>query len=413
MRTKQKSIINSIKDINNYASCKNNDDNPLFDRKVEVTTAGLPARYSRTLKNEISQGNALIICDFISALKTEINLSDNYRRSNIERLISLSRFHNQKPFADIKRDDVLAFLDSVRKPESLDPMHKWIGTYNLFMIQLVRFFKWLYSPDIEPDKRAKPAVVENISQLKRKEKSIYKPSDLWTNEEDLLFLRYCPSKRMKCYHSVARDLGCRPHEILKLRIRDIVFKLVGNRQYAEVVVNGKTGTRPLPLIDSLPYVKDYLNNEHPLSGNPNAIFISGTGRSTGRAIPPVGLNHLYAGYKNDYFPKLLDSPNVPPEDKLKIKELLKKPWNPYLVGRHTSLTQKSRILKEPTLRMFAGWSANSDMPRRYIHLFGNAACEDLLQAYGLCSFYSCRYENHANTQCADKVIAKKPIVTHR
>jgi hypothetical protein len=205
MRTKQKPIINSIKNINNYVSCKNNDDNPLFDRKVEVTTAGLPARYPRTLKNEISQGNALIICDFISALKTEINLSDNYRRSNIERLINLSRFHNQKPFADIKRDDVLVFLDSVRKPESLDPMHKWIGTYNLFMIQLVRFFKWLYSPDIEPDKRAKPAVVENISQLKRKEKSIYKPSDLWTNEEDLLFLRYCPSKRMKCYHSVARD----------------------------------------------------------------------------------------------------------------------------------------------------------------------------------------------------------------
>ena len=357
MRTKQKPVINSIKDTDNYVSCKNNDESPLFDRKVEAITAGLPARYSRTLKNEITQGNALIICDFISALKTEINLSDNYRRSNIERLVNLSRFHNQKPFADIKRDDVLAFLDSVRRPESLDPMHKWIGTYNLFMIQLVRFFKWLYSPDIEPDKRAKPAVVENISQLKRKEKSIYKPSDLWTNEEDLLFLRYCPSKRMKCYHYVARDLGCRPHEILKLRIKDIVFKLVGNRQYAEVVVNGKTGTRPLPLIDSLPYVKDYLNNEHPLSGNPNAIFISGTGRSTGRAIPPVGLNHLYAGYKNDYFPKLLDSPNVPPEDKLKIKELLKKPWNPYLVGRHTSLTQKSRILKEPTLRMFAGWSA--------------------------------------------------------
>ena len=111
----------------------NNEDNPLFDRKVEVTTAGLPARYSRALKNEITQGNALIICDFISALKTEINLSDNYRRSNIERLINLSRFHNQKPFADIKRDDVLIFLDSVRKPESLDPMHKWIGTYNLFI----------------------------------------------------------------------------------------------------------------------------------------------------------------------------------------------------------------------------------------------------------------------------------------
>jgi integrase len=54
------------------------------------------------------------------------------------------------------------------------------------------------------------------------------------------------------------DTGCRPHELLKLRIKDIVFKSVGNRQYAEITVNGKTGSRQIPLIDSIPYVKDYL-----------------------------------------------------------------------------------------------------------------------------------------------------------
>ena len=54
-----------------------------------------------------------------------------------------------------------------------------------------------------------------------------------------------------------------------------------------------------------------------------------------------------------------------------------------MVGRHASLTQKSRILKEATLRVFAGWTPNSDMPRRYVHLLGNAACEDLLEEYGL------------------------------
>jgi len=116
-----------------------------------------------------------------------------------------------------------------------------------------------------------------------------------------------------------------------------------------------------------------------MQGNPNAVFISGTGRSSGRGIYPMSLNHLYASYKNSYFPKLLDNPNIPPEDKQRIKRLLKKPWNPYVVGRRTSLTQKSRILKESTLRVFSGWTANSDMPRRYIHLFGNAACEDILQ----------------------------------
>jgi hypothetical protein len=278
----------------------------------------------------------------------------------------VSRFHNQKPFREITRDDIISYLDSLRKPESVDPMHKWIGTYNQQKIQITRFFKWLYNPDIEADKRPKPKVVENIPKLRRKEKSIYKPSDLWTPEEDLLFLRYCPSKRMKCYHAVARDLACRPHEILKLKIKDIVFKSVGNRQYAQVVVNGKTGTRPLPLIDSLPYIKDYLDHEHPQPGNPNAVFICGTGKSLGRSILPESLTHIYAGYKNDLFPKLFENPNVSPEDKQKIRDLLKKPFTPYLAGRHTSLTQKSRILKEATLRVYAGWTANSDMPRRQV-----------------------------------------------
>jgi integrase len=63
------------------------------------------------------------------------------------------------------------------------------------------------------------------------------------------------------------DTGCRPHKILKLRIRDIVFKSAGSRQYAEILVNGKTGSRHIPLIDSIPDVKDYLDHEHPKQQN--------------------------------------------------------------------------------------------------------------------------------------------------
>jgi hypothetical protein len=76
------------------------------------------------------------------------------------------------------REDLLCFLDNYREPESVDPMHKWIGTYNVFMTYLVRLFKWLYYPDISPNARPKPAVIENIGMLKRKEISIYKPTDL-------------------------------------------------------------------------------------------------------------------------------------------------------------------------------------------------------------------------------------------
>ena len=126
------------------------------------------------------------------------------------------------------REQILDFLDSLRKPEASDPLHKWIGTYDLFRMHIIRFFKWLYYPDIELQKRPKPSVVENIPELKRKEVSIYKPSDLWTDQDDAIFLRYCLSKRIKCYHAVSRDTSCRPHELLKLSIKDIVcrFKLL-------------------------------------------------------------------------------------------------------------------------------------------------------------------------------------------
>ena len=52
---------------------------------------------------------------------------------------------------------------------------------------------------MEPNKRPKPQVIENIPFMKRKEQSIYKPTDLWSTDDDLLFLRYCPSKHIKCY----------------------------------------------------------------------------------------------------------------------------------------------------------------------------------------------------------------------
>jgi integrase/recombinase XerD len=358
-------------------------DNVLFDRKIENITAGLQLQHVKQLK-DIHPENALIIVDYIQALKTEINLSDNYRSLNIFLLCRISSSCNNKLFKQLSRQDLLSYLDSLRKPEQSDPSHKWIGTYNLYRSLFIRFFRWLHYPDIEQKKRPKPDIVSNIPQLKRKESSAYKPTDLWTEEDDRLFLKYRDSQRIKCYHTMSRDTSCRPHEILKLKIKDVIFRLTGDnrQQYAEILVNGKTGSRQIPLFNSIPYVKDYLNNVHPQAANPNAILICGMRKKFGRAITTQGLFHIYKDYKDEFFPTLLDSPNVTPEDKQKIKELLKKPWNPY-IRRHSALTEKSIILKEHSLRQHAGWSNSSQMPQKYIHYFGNESSESLLQAYGI------------------------------
>jgi hypothetical protein len=177
-------------------------------------------------------------------------------------------------------------------------------------------------------------------------------------------------------------MSCRPHELLKLRVRDVVFKSVGNKQYAEVLVNGKTGSRHIPLIDSLPFIKDYINHEHPHPSNQNAILLCGVGKSLGRSINVISLHGIYNRYKTELFPKVLHDPNVPEEDKQKLAVLLKKPWNPY-IRRHSALTEKSSFLKEHILRQHAGWSPRSQMHLKYIHYFGNESSESILEEYGI------------------------------
>jgi integrase/recombinase XerD len=75
---------------------------------------------------------------------------------------------------------------------------------------------------------------------------------------------------------------------------------------------------------------------------------------------------VYRKYKSEFFPKLLRDPSIAPEEKLRISELLKKPWNPYL-RRHVGLTEKSKILKENILKQYSGWSGKSQMHLKYLH----------------------------------------------
>jgi len=141
----------------------------------------------------------------------------------------------------------------------------------------------------------------------------------------------------------------------------------------------------IPLIDSIPYIKDWIS-QHPQGGNPNSALLSGFRRSLGRPIRTTSLNKIYDNYKKDFFTKLLNTnnPNVSQEDKQKIRDRLKKPWNPY-IRRHSSLIEKSTILKEHTLRQYAGWSPGSNMHLKYLHYFGNESNDSILEAYGVIS----------------------------
>ena len=98
--------------------------------------------YVVSIKQEtVTNDNANVVTDYLQAMQIETNSSKNYTRLNKSILTSLSQFHRDKPFSNMKRNDIVAFLNSFRKSDVEDPMHKWIGTYNIYLIGIIRFFK--------------------------------------------------------------------------------------------------------------------------------------------------------------------------------------------------------------------------------------------------------------------------------
>ncbi|HSF00821.1 MAG TPA: site-specific integrase [Nitrososphaeraceae archaeon] len=228
--------------------------------------------------------------------------------------------------------------------------------------------------------------MNGIKQLPRKELSSYEPDDLWTIEEHSIFLKYCPSIRDKCYHSMILDTSARAHELLHLKVKDVNFKVSSEGiQYAEITVKGKTGSRTLPLIDSIPYIKDWILN-HPEGQNPDSWLFVSLSDKNNTFFPQLSVNRMIKRYKKQYkhfFRELLKDESISDRDKAFIKNMLTKPFNMH-IHRHFSLTEMSKMnLNEHMLCNHAGWSMTSKMPQRYLHYFGNESSRSILRLKGV------------------------------
>jgi len=78
----------------------------------------------------LSKTHEDIIKEYFDAMQTEINPSVNYVNTNRITLNRLLEFHNNEFFLKMNREDIISYLNSPRKSEDIDPLHKWIGTYN-------------------------------------------------------------------------------------------------------------------------------------------------------------------------------------------------------------------------------------------------------------------------------------------
>jgi hypothetical protein len=94
------------------------------EKKLTIITGGLQKYFYKQLIEQISEENRITIADYILTQKTEVNLADSYRANILTTLISLSKLLDNKPFKNMTREDILCYLDTVRKSEAFDPQQQ-------------------------------------------------------------------------------------------------------------------------------------------------------------------------------------------------------------------------------------------------------------------------------------------------
>jgi hypothetical protein len=120
-------------------------------KKIDAITNYLSRQYFNTILKKLAienNENATTICNYIITEQNEINIKDSTKEGKIKVLVWLSNFHNDKSFKEMTKQDILSYLNGLRKPA--EQGNGWINSYNNRQMVFLKFFKWLYNQD-EPD----------------------------------------------------------------------------------------------------------------------------------------------------------------------------------------------------------------------------------------------------------------------
>ncbi len=167
-------------------------------------------------------------------------------------------------------------MDSKIKSSDIDPEKRWITTWNHYLNHLKFFYRWLYNAYNEKNLNYKsfsdwitPEFIK-IKMKTTKRLSPYSHTDIWERDELLTIIKYEPSKRNKAALALFWDLDARNHEVTLLQNKNI--RLREKYGEGEIPHQAKTGSGPLLLTLSFPYVRDWLN-EHPFKNELEARVI--------------------------------------------------------------------------------------------------------------------------------------------
>jgi integrase/recombinase XerD len=315
-----------------------------------------------------------------------IGTSERYQNNNLKAVIAYSKFLGPSiSFQQVKiKNQVISFLDTKIKSNEEDPDKRWITTWNDYLVRIKYFFRWLYNcKDKELDDAPfsewiTPDFVQ-IRKKKTKRISPYLENELWEKDDIITIIKYETYKRNKAILSLLWDLDARPHELTLLKIKHI--RLREKYGEGEIPHEAKTGTGPILLTCSFPYVRDWLN-EHPFKNESNARLICNL--INGAPITADNIDKMMKQLRNRII-RLLENGEInSKEEREKLEFLLKtKKWNPYCI-RHSAITSDSDYLPEYALKKKVRWSMNSRQSSRYIkRRMGDELKTKILQRNGI------------------------------
>ena len=233
---------------------------------------------------------------------------------------------------------------------------------------------------IEPSDWTTPSFVK-IKEKRSKRISPYLETEIWDRAEIQTIISYENCKRNKAILSLLWDSNARPHELTLLKIKHIRLK----ERYGEGEIphQAKTGSSPILLTFSFPYVRDLLN-KHPFKSQQESRLICNL--TTGAPIKADQINEIMKHLKERIKRLLENGEIIDTVEKERLEYLLKtKKFNPYCI-RHSSISADSDHLPEYALKKKVRWSMNSKQGTRYIkNRMGNELKNKILAYNGIIS----------------------------
>ena len=299
------------------------------------------------------------VADFKLLEKYEIimineSLAEATRCKHFEILLSLTRMLSKKSWNTLNQDDIDLLVSNVMKTYSVDGKET-NTTYDHKKILKI-FFRWVKLGSRSFREVGNPPELKNVRTKTVADKIVRE--ELVTPEDIVNLLSVCSNLRDKALLHVHYEAGTRPGEILSLKI-----KHVKQDKYGMIIaVDGKTGARPIRLIESVPSLSKWLSS-HPFKDDPESPLWINISKSNygSRLTHQSATLILYNACKKSQIGK-----------KINLK-----------LFRHSEATRTAMFMTEATLRKRHGWSPTSKMPSKYAHINQKDVEDSILGHYGI------------------------------